>query len=225
MTRVLHHGIAPRKTNCCHHYEELCLMSDRGRALIDIEFLMLNPCRTCVITSPPLHACALAFLFPHTEFRIYNSHQTRNHNLIHIPEPFNDNQVIQEPFTLIFTDESDDRQLACNCRRNPEATLFACKSLPVHHMQGLLFIPMYSPRGSTALFIHKHRSTGMKAQQYDPLLLVQELRAASINDNLSEHLILRGAVHAKILGGGGTSDPTVVDIVQMMIQTLLLPPG
>ena len=223
MTRVLHHGIAPRDTHCCD--EELCLTSDRGRALIDIEFLMLNPCDTCVITTPPLHACALAFLFPRTEFRIYNSHQPRNHNLVYIPEPFNEDQVVQEPFVLIFTDESDVRQLACNCRRNPVATLFACKSLPIHHMQGRLFIPMYSPKGSTALFIHKHRSTGMKAQEYDPRLLVQELRAASINDPLSEHLILRGAVHAKLLGGGTTSDPKVADIVQLMIQTLLLPPG
>ncbi len=46
-------------------------ISERGLHLLLVEFMVRNPCRTCVMTSPAPGLENLAGLFPGTTFHVY----------------------------------------------------------------------------------------------------------------------------------------------------------
>lgn len=240
VNRVLHHTSAPRAPWDAH---ELPTIPLRGRALIDIEFVTLHPLGECVITSPVPHIGLLAFLFPSTQFHVYETplHDAGSaHNVRRVAAPFSPGDAPADPFALLFTSETDERQLITCIRTNPAAALFSFNSLPSHHLQGSLLLPIHAPLGSTALFLHydawaqghEPGATPTPAAThvctYAPLTLGEELTffhletaATGWYDKAAETFILSEALRRKTDAEGAYSDDTVIATVAEFLQLML----
>lgn len=206
----------------------------RGKALVDIEFLMLKPVGDCVVTAPVRHLGLLAFLFPKTLFHVYNclSHEAgQNRNVNRITAPLTDDSMNHwlnsgGNFSVVFTDESDARQLAMFTKMTPTATLFHWRSLPADHLKGEIFLPIYSPTNSTALFLHHSFPTDKQAVMYNSRRLGEEvfywhqIRNDDYNQ-MAEDAILTFAVSEKIKTEGGQVDPVVVGAVVELLKGIL----
>jgi hypothetical protein len=230
--RLLQHGCVPRDGgwNGQEHSEA----SPRGRALVDIEFLMLHPLRDCLVTSPVRHMGLLAYMFPMTLFHVYNCEPKeagQKQNVYKITSPLNDSELsqwskVQTPYSVIFTDESDARQLAHTAKMAATASLFCWRSLPTDHLRGDIFFPLYSNVNSTTLFLHHTSERARSVVTYDTRALGEEvsffnMRKTSNYDSSTEYNILIHAITLKLQSEGHVSDPIVVGAVAELLQGLL----
>lgn len=231
--RALAHTIAPRAP---WDGTENPSISSRGRALIDIEFMTLHPLKECVITSPVAHIGVLAFLFPTTLFHVHESNPRQagqNKNINKITAPFSSEYAPRSPFALIFTTETDERQLVHWGKTKPTAVLFAFNRLPSHHLPGTLILPISAPPGSTALFLHynaesKAGTTTPLSLTYNPQVLGEELTLFHLEtaptgwyNQTAERFVLAQAIRHKIAAEGTYCDEMVVACVTESLELLL----
>ena len=214
-------------------------ISERGRALIDIEFITLHPHPDCIFTGPISYAGILAFLFPAIQFHVYDceAHEAgQSNNVSRLPTPFTETHMARwaasaQPFSLIFTAEGDPKQMATVLRTSPTSTLFTLRSLPTDHWAGTLILPLFPPPGATTLFLHHkapHRTQLMQAQTYSKRVLGEELSLFKREtqggwyDKAAEDFIIGQALSLKMTAEGNC-DATVVQTVTELLKVMLPP--
>lgn len=222
--RILRHGNAPRIP--CFK-EPIRFTSVKGLALMHIEFLMLHRFPTCVITRHVAHVRLLGYLFPDITFYVYQSPlwEKDENNIKRITAEFNALEEKEAPFSLIFTTETDEKQMCASIRAKATATLFSLSSPPTDHMQGLLFLPLYGGDGCVHLFLH-YTSQIPTAQEFNTQLLREEMSAFSARpasyDSAVENEILTAAVRAKLISQQDLVNDDIVKLLTEMIREAIL---
>ena len=230
--RLLQHVDTPRDPTWTGW--ENPVVNPRGRALVDIEFLMLNPLGACVVTTPVRHLGLLGYLFPNTLFHVYNCepHEAgQEQNIYRITGPLNDAAMnlwgtAGEAFSVVFTNETDARQLAIHTKRSPSVTLFCWRSLPSDHLGGDIFLPIYPQINSTLLFLHHIRTNGNAVVAYDTRALGEVVWSFNQSrhpeyDDRTEHSILTFAFIHKLKREDCPADPAVVEAIVESLRGVL----
>lgn len=171
-------------------------ISQRGLCLMHIEFLVKNPSSECILTSASIpFANSLMDMFPKTLFHVFcaNLEDQPRPNVIRHWAIFDKGMAAAwrdrgtAPFSIIFTGEGMDNQMALYVTASPAAALLTITSPPEHYLEGDLMCPLYCPANSC---ISGLVPSGSKAVQYGGAAYLVGIRA----------------FHSELRGAGSTYD-------------------
>jgi hypothetical protein len=131
-------------------------ISERGLHLLLVEFMVRNPCGTCVMTSPAPGLENLAGLFPGTTFHVYclfAAMPESTPNVIHHACVFDRDaaegwSIRRGMFNLVFIGDGMDRQMSMFITAMPRAGLLLITEPPEHYLEGEIVFPLWCAQDS-----------------------------------------------------------------------------